>query len=515
MGYGDELENEKVLQVDVAKAVGRYDNVDVTCTSLAGVSGELVVGLRSGEMAIFRWGHNKNAGREAGGNAGQNQPGQLTNITDRAEPSLNEGLVPFTLLDQRNGPVTAVKASEVGFIAAGFEGGSIAILDMRGPAIIYTASVAELTKGHSKGSLRRRTNSDAQGKPEWATSIEFNIMTLEGEEYSSILCHVGTNLGHVATFKVLPDPSGRYTVQFAGSMAVDNRVMHIAPINADSGKPASASPAAMGSLRTGLKVNGALALVTPTSIHIARPATNKGAHKGFDNYFCDAARVVRYQDQGYALLGLFGDGTAKAYSIPQLRELASLPLAGTLDPRRFADAALTPSGHILGFAGPSELACVAVFGVGQDLTLSTDRLFNPDALIPPRPTISTVQWVTGTQYITPADMDILIGGPDRPPSKRMVAQSRADEEQRRRAARQAATAGSSASAGHPQQDSQEGYWAYMQRQVQERTEKLGILGDNMEGLERNSAGWSEEVGKFVKQQKRSAATGLFKAKFGF
>ena len=40
---------------------------------------------------------------------------------------------------------------------------------------------------------------------------------------------------------------------------------------------------------------------------------------------------------------------------------------------------------------------------------------------------------------------------------------------------------STAAAAVGQQD--EGYWAYMQRQIQERTEKLGIVGDSMGGLE--------------------------------
>lgn len=100
-------------------------------------------------------------------------------------------------------------------------------------------------------------------------------------------------------------------------------------------------------------------------------------------------------------------------------------------------------------------------------------------------------------------MDILIGGPDRPPSKRMVAQARAEEEQRRKAGRASGTASSSSGSG--QQD--EGYWAYMQRQIQERTEKLGLANDNMEQLEQNSSNWLNDVNSFVSKQKRNAAGG--------
>ena len=501
VGHGDELENPKVLQVDVARAVGRYDNVDVTQLSLAGGSGELAVGTRSGELVVFRWANNKNAGREPPAPR-PNQPRALTHIQDRAEPSLSEGLMPVTLLDQQDGPVTAVKMSDVGFVAAGFESGSLAVVDMRGPAIIYNASVKDFGRGHGKGTLGRRPSSASASKPEWATKIEFSVMIADGDEYSSILLHVGTNLGNLGTFKILPDPSGRYTVQYIGSVALNNRVMHIAPINADSGKPAAATQDTLGNLRNGIKINGVLLAVTPTSIHIFRPATSKGAHKSFDNVFCDAAGISRYQDQGYALIALFGDGKARAYSIPALREIASANLSSTMDVRRFGDAVITPTGHILGFTGPSELAQVHVWGTGQPLLRSNDKLFNPQALIPPRPTISTVQWVTGTQYITPADMDVLISGPDRPPSKRMLGQQASEAEQMRRAGQHGVNAQASRDAGQ-----QEGYLAYMQRQIQERTEKLGLVGDNMERLEENSASWADEVGKFVNRQKRNAATG--------
>ena len=48
-----------------------------------------------------------------------------------------------------------------------------------------------------------------------------------------------------------------------------------------------------------------------------------------------------------------------------------------------------------------------IWGAGNDLTRSLDKIFNAEALIPPRPTISNMQWLSGTTYITPADMDKL------------------------------------------------------------------------------------------------------------
>ncbi|KAH0390242.1 snare-dependent exocytosis protein-like protein, partial [Aureobasidium melanogenum] len=103
-GHGDELENDKVLEVGVGRAVGRIEGVDITNTSLASASGEFAAGTRSGEVAVFRWGHNRNFGRDLPPSAGGNRPNALTNIIERTDPSLKEGLCPFTLLDLQSGP---------------------------------------------------------------------------------------------------------------------------------------------------------------------------------------------------------------------------------------------------------------------------------------------------------------------------------------------------------------------------------------------------------------------------
>ena len=58
-GHGDEIENRALLQVDIVRAVGRHENIDVSQTSFAGAASELSVGLKSGEVAVFRWGLNK------------------------------------------------------------------------------------------------------------------------------------------------------------------------------------------------------------------------------------------------------------------------------------------------------------------------------------------------------------------------------------------------------------------------------------------------------------------------
>lgn len=363
-GHADEIENDSLLQVDVARAVGRQENAEITKTSFAGAASELSVGLKSGEVVVFRWNTNKHPGQEFP--PGENTPGQLTNITHRAEAALKEGMLPFTLLSEGNGPVTALKHSDVGFVAAGFEGGSLTIIDLRGPAIIYSGSIGEFGKSDKRASFRR-SSSSATPKAEWPTCIEFSVMTLEGDEFSSIAVHVGTNLGHLATFKLLPEAGGRYTAKFAGVCSLDDKVIRICPMYADTGRPAYASQSAVTNLRTGLKINGVLLAVTTSEVRLFKPAANKGAHKSFDQFLCDAAAVVRYEDVGHAMLGLFGDGCARAYSLPALKEIGSVKVSDVIDVRRFAEAVITSTGDILGWKGPAEVALINVFGHGLKL----------------------------------------------------------------------------------------------------------------------------------------------------
>lgn len=178
-GHDDEIENSEVIQVDLARAVGRIRNIEVAQISVAGSTGELSVGLRSGEVVVFRWGNNSRLGIEEPTGANQG-PGRLTNISPRTDPGLKRGMLPLTLLEMQQGSVTAIKHSEVGFVAAGFEGGSLAIIDLRGPAVIHASHMSDFLKASKRSSFRKNRVSE-DTPPEWPTSIEFGVLTLDNE----------------------------------------------------------------------------------------------------------------------------------------------------------------------------------------------------------------------------------------------------------------------------------------------------------------------------------------------
>jgi hypothetical protein len=255
-GHMDELENDTMLQVDIARALDRYDDVNITTLSMGTSTGELAVGTASGEAVIYRWSGNKLFGRD--GPQVQTVAGGLTDISSRAEPTLKEGLQPFVLYDMGHGPISALKISEVGFVGVGSEGGRFSIIDLRGPAVIFSSALSDFIRPDKRGSFMKKGPSQIGGDSDWPVVIEFGVMTLEDDNYSSIACFVGTNHGKVATFKILPQSDGRYSAQFAGYTALSDRVISITPIVADTGRPAIATGQLMGGLRSGQQTNGTL-----------------------------------------------------------------------------------------------------------------------------------------------------------------------------------------------------------------------------------------------------------------
>ncbi|KAK1979652.1 lethal giant larvae like, C-terminal-domain-containing protein [Colletotrichum cereale] len=500
-GHADEIENPAMLQVDVARSLDRYEDIDITAMNLAPNTGEFAVGTRTGEVVLYRWAGNRFFGKDHHQDLSPN-PGSLTDISSRAEPGLKEGLQPWQLYEMMQGPISAICVSDVGFVGIGSEGGFFSVIDLRGPSVIFQTSMTEFAKHEKRSSFLKGSHNTAQGK-EWPVAIEFSVMTLEGDNYSSICCFVGTNLGRVATFKLLPSGNS-YTVKLAGAQQFDGKVVALCPIQADTGKPAHATGPIVAGLRNGQQVNGVLVAVTQTEIRIFKPASAKGASKTFDDMLCDSANVTEFELHGVAIVGVFGDRTTRAFSIPGLKEIGKAPLP-MLDSSRSISSVVTQTGDIFGWTGPSEIAILSVWGTGNDLPVSADVLINPELVTPPRPTISNMQWLSGTQHVSPTDLDLLID-PNRPPSKRMVAAAAAEA----RAARAGGQPGpSNASAG----GSNEGWGDYLTRQLNERTEKLNIMSDNMDHLQNQSQGWADDVGKYINKQKRNVVLGGLKSKF--
>ncbi|TGZ80170.1 hypothetical protein EX30DRAFT_359209 [Ascodesmis nigricans] len=503
LGHDDEIENQGCLELDLCRVLQRGIDLEVKSASMSAGSGETAVAMKTGGVVVFRWARNKAFGRpsqdeehatqsQTGGEVGEG----LVDVRARVDPELKEGLLPYTMLDQNCGPIAAVKMSDVGFLGVAYESGYLTVVDLRGPAIIFHQNLSELTKEQRRLSIRKPRESVTEGV-EKATCLEFGVMTLDGEEFSCLALFVGTSTGRVITYKILPQ-GPIYTCALSGSTTLDAQVLTLTPLNSTTGTRAWATPQAFAALRDGIKTPGILVAVTPTAAHIFRPAAARGAHRSFDKETpCITACVTELDEYGICLTALISPGHLKAYTLPGLK---SLPVSLNLTHLRAP--VILESGHILGWSGEHELMLNYIFGRGavlDDPKVPADILYNPNTPPPPRPTISNLQWLAGTQYISTTDLDLLIGGPDRPMSAKQQMQMRQEAAE----ARQQNRAGSSAAAA----GAGGGVFANMGKALQERTEALSFAGDSMDKLGESSAKFADDVDKFVKEQKRKMLWG--------
>ncbi|KAL7274540.1 Lethal(2) giant larvae sro7 [Rhizina undulata] len=486
IGHADEVENPEVLEIEMGRVLGRGVDLEIAEVAVAEVTGEVVVGMETGEVIVWRWGKNRAFGKtfkESEEDAKDVLREGVRDIQRKADPEVKEGLLPICLLEQHCGRVERVVCSDVGFVAVAYQTGHLCVLDLRGPQIIFHASLSSLSK-ESKRTAFRKSYLPTDG--EKVSALSFGVLTLDDDEFSSICLFVGTTAGRIATFKILPaiEKQG-YTCDLAGITSMEGTIISLSPLNSETGLPAPASQQAVAGLRDGVTASGVLVAVSSSEARVFKPASSKGAHKSWEEQNVVAGGVAVNASVGTCLLSVHDNGKLKAWSLPGLKEICVLDLGKWFSPGRSKEVRVGGDGD--------EHAC--------------DTLYNPEAPVPNRPTISSLKWLSGTQHISLADFDILLGGPLRPPSKRQLQREREQRLEQARAAK--TTAAGSSSAGAQDQ----GVFAGMVKGMQERTERLGLVGDSMERLGESSASLADEVGRFVKEQKKKAMWGGVMGKF--
>ncbi|KAA8913927.1 lethal giant larvae like, C-terminal-domain-containing protein [Sphaerosporella brunnea] len=507
IGHADEIENDVMWEIDAARVLQRPLDLQVACVSMAGSSAETAVGMESGEVVVFRWAKNTFFGQAPP--EVPTSPVTSEGVRDvrmYADPEIKEGLIPACVLDQKCGSVAALKMSDVGFCAVAYQTGHLCILDMRGPAVIYHQPLSSLTSKESKrSSVSFRKSAQATSVAEKATCLEFGVMTLEGDG----ICPVLRTVTIANSYRILLHRPLRFTCIFVGSNHVsDTSIISLTPLNSDSGRRTWASPQAVANLREGIKTPGVIVAVSTTETKIFKPPTTRGASKSWgDEATATAAAVCELENYGICLSVLTSAGLLQNYSLPGLKLIGDpISLRHVFDTARIDHAKVLESGHVLGFTAEHECALVYQWGTGERLDARPkDTLYNPSTPPLPRPTISNLQWLAGTQFLSIPDLDLLIGGPDRPMSRKQQLAERAAAQAEKGAQRAAAVASSSAAASSS--GGGEGVFAGMAKSMKERTEKLSFTTDTMDRLEESSASFAEDVSKFVSQQKRKALLG--------
>ncbi|KAK6344206.1 hypothetical protein TWF696_007848 [Orbilia brochopaga] len=347
------------------------------------------------------------------------------------------------------------------------------------------SSVSALSRAGSQIGAPRKISIDQKDmdkETEIPTTMSFAVMTVEGDEYSSVCLNIGTSMGNVITFKILPEGS-RHVIQFADFHPFEKPPYLIIPINADTGAHAYATPQAMAGLRQGQFVSGFLVCLTKSQVKIINVPEYKA--KSWDDYNCLSASVVEMEDKGIVLACVMSTGKVKVYSLPALKDLGSAELPKPYDDSRLADCHITREGYIILWTGTTEIGIFYLWGKGKPLSsMPKDILYNPNCSIPSRPTITGLQWIKGGGSIPIEEYELAIGGPNRPMSKKQMEE---------------AAQGGGGKGGSVFGNLTAGFNA--------RTQNLQNFQDNMQNLENTSSEFAKATNKFIAQQKKNAILG--------
>jgi WD40 repeat protein len=404
----NELEDSSVLEVNVAQTLNSITDVAVHKISFAGETAELAVATAGGDIVLYKFDVNKkfNPQRkvlEENMNrlSIQKERKLLVDLTDRT-PNVRDGFLPICAIHGQRGRVTALKNSNVGFVAIAYECGDLIIVDRRGPAVIF------------EDSIRRKSGIQSSS----ITAFEFSIMVFGDDNYSSILLFAGTDKGETFTYKVLPETSGRFSAQLVDVVQTNDKgINNIVTYKLETGTPATATFDLFHQLADGLLLQGSVLIVSSFDVRILVPGKAKSSHKIFNLEILASSLTVlatkSTNSKPYAscVPTLLADGSIKILSLPELKEITSLALPRPILPSFERFSTVLPSGDILVRTSQSQACLVRICGSGISYAEQPqDRLFNDHTRIPCRPQIGAAQWMRGNTLIGVADLDSLIGG---------------------------------------------------------------------------------------------------------
>ncbi|KAG5359193.1 Lethal(2) giant larvae protein-like protein SRO77 [Yarrowia sp. C11] len=513
-----ELQESKVLEVDTKDALKTQDGVPVSKVSFAGQNAELAVAVGSGHVILYKFDVNKNPNpgldRIKDLNLSESKE-KVIDIRHRFTPGLKEGFMPISLINMNYGNITALDHSNVGFVAIGYENGRVVIIDRRGPAIIFDESVSQ---GAGGGVFRSRNSGIGSAH---VTRFEFSICCIDDDEFSSIVLFAGTSNGELLTYRFVPNGRGGYKVEYVNRMRIcDDKILAINAIDAEKGSAALAFPHIMAKLGQDVLIPGTVVVTSVHDVRVIRPSASKMTHKKFPQYSILGGSICFLREgDSMALVCITDTSELVCLALPSLREMSVRKLPYRIDSQTATNSVFSLTGDIIIQIDRHEAGLISVFGKGVKFEdIPGDLLYDPLKVCPPRPVVSTLQWVRGSVYTTKEDIDKLIGGARRPKSKTMIQEEEhAREEQRRQ--RDLERRKHQERVAHRQKYDE--YYTgagddddYYDEDGVRRRNNGGIQGA-WDNLEETGQSYLNSVNESIKEAQNDMFKGILKSKFGF
>lgn len=433
------------------------------------------------------------------------------------------GIYPVCLVQAKRGQITCLTVSEIGFVAIGYDSGLFLMIDLRGPAIFFATECRDIVQKKEKSIFKKsdlsspRTNSS-----EYVTACAFLGLNLEGR--LSLTALIGTSEGRCVCMELLKEQNGAYTALQSNVYASGtSAIRELLGVNA-FGENARASGTHLSDLHSDSDVPDCVIIVSDDNVTSLDGISTRRSRAPYQGGGPSSAQLVKIAGVPELIILAVAQvsGGIECFSVPDLRPLGASSGSATA---RKGSPVITADGEVFYLDNKYELARVSMLACGKGVKSAPDALF--DALKQPaiaRPTISNLAWITGTQYVRPADLDLIISGGNRPLSKRALERLAAAERQQallerqalaqdRTAAKRATLESARNSGGN---DARTGSNAYGEMGIggQERGERVSHLNDMYDNVSKASSEWLTELDKMASQAKKSAGKAAFKSLLG-
>ncbi|KAG5518344.1 hypothetical protein PMAC_003141 [Pneumocystis sp. 'macacae'] len=414
---------EKMYEIFIGRVLNNSpDMIKVTITKLSEAS-ELIVGCEKGELIIYpSFSFDKKKTFESNNFSRTSkkfvehisETSKLNSyIDDKSTISLNndrtEGdFSQVSVFQIHRGSVISIKTSNIGLVACGYEFGTVILINTQKQAIIFQIELSEV-KNEKKKFLKKSKDigNNEISDLEVAVIFEFTIGRFKTNGEPTILFIIGTSIGRLIFYREF--------------LFENDSIINILSIHKNTLKPYIIYSNIFKNIKTDSILENLILVVTRNSlkifdtcfVEISRYFYGKSVH-------CISASTIYREEIEAAVACVLNDRKVLLISLSNLSFIATINL-----PPLFTDklnkSIVTMAANIYLWINETEFSLFYLLGSGVRINkLASHVLYDDLKKIPQRPTISTWEWIIGTNYITIPELDLLIGGPNRPLPKKLL-----------------------------------------------------------------------------------------------
>ncbi|GAV50349.1 hypothetical protein ZYGR_0U02050 [Zygosaccharomyces rouxii] len=425
----NELSDSSVFEVSLSRILNKATDLTVEHISFAPETLELAAATTSGEVTLFKFEVNQfynpdpqDDTRDLDLNFRRfslnDYKSILIDVRERSSETMKQGFMPALVVNARRGKVSTVKNSNVGFVCIGYKDGTLIVVDRRGPVVTFIGDIRAIPKLNGT----------------CVTYAEFGTMEYGTDGYSSVILFCGTNAGDLIVFKLIPNGKGTFDTHCVDCIKTNSSaIFKIDLFSKKTGRSCVANMTLLKELSTGVCDPGCAVLSSSNEIRVIRPGKSSEYHRSFKvplvaSSLCFIPHVTPKgevnETSDFVTLQMNGD--IKILSIPDMKEHISTRAPVPPNPQFAHDCYVLRNGDIFIRLSMSESSLLSVVNnratglnnqYSDPATKPTDMLYNPTLQIPFRPQVNSLQWARGTVYCTSDQIDQLLGGENRPPSK--------------------------------------------------------------------------------------------------